>query len=340
MNILVTGGTGYIGSHTIIELYKHRFENIFILDDLSNSSKKVIQRINKISGKTPHFFQIDLTDIDNLRDIFDNYSFDAVLHFAAKKAVAESSLFPLDYYNNNLLSTMNLLKMMDEFDVNYLIHSSSATIYGDSNEYPYQETTIPGNPLSPYGASKYFCEKIINDFVNASKKIKCISLRYFNPIGAHESGLIGEDPKGVPNNLIPYITQVAVGKREKLSIFGNDYKTPDGTCRRDYIHIKDIALGHCSALSRVTNDMHTDNFEVFNLGTGQPYSVLEIVNKFIEITNIRIEYDFESRREGDMPEFWANVNKASTLLGWKANHRLADMLQDAWNWQKNNPNGY
>ncbi len=335
MNILVTGGTGYIGSHTVVELL-NQGHAVSIVDNLINSSEKVIERIQTIAGKAVTFHNLDLCNRAATNDLFNKKTFDAVVHFAGLKAVGESVEKPLDYYHNNILSTLNLLQAMNSHSVKKLVFSSSATVYGNPGTVEYSETLPIGRNISnPYGQTKFMIEQIIRDMCIAQPDFEASLLRYFNPIGAHESGTIGEDPLGIPNNLMPFIAQVATGKREKLAIFGHDYPTPDGTCRRDYIHVVDLAKGHVAALNHLQPGATS-----YNLGSGSPTSVLELVNTFIATTGRPIAYEFAARREGDLPEFYANPTKAEQELGWKTQHTLEDMCRDTWNWQSSNPNGY
>ena len=336
MTILVTGGTGYIGSHTCVVLLENGYD-VVAVDDLSNSSEEALRRVEKITGKTLTFYKADVCDGSALDRIFEAHKIDCVIHFAGMKAVGESVAKPLKYYGNNLGSTIELLKAMRRHGCGSVIFSSSATVYGSENEYPYRETMKKGTCSNPYGWTKSMSEQIFTDAAKADPELSVVLLRYFNPIGAHESGLIGEDPCGIPNNLMPFITQVAVGKRKELTVFGGDYDTPDGTCRRDYIHVMDLADGHVKAIEYAMSHKGT---AVFNLGTGVPYSVLEIIHAFEKANDIKIPYSVGDRREGDLPEFWADAEKARTILGWQTVHTLEDMCRDSWNWQKNNPNGY
>ncbi len=335
MNILLTGGAGFIGSHTAIELLAsgHR---VVIVDNFCNSAKGVIGRIEQISGSRVRCYEADVRDGEELDRIFKFETIDCVIHFAGLKAVGESYDRPLEYYDNNINSTITLLRSMLKNGVGKIIFSSSATVYGEDNPYPYVETMKRGECSSPYGWTKYMAEQIMMDTANAMADFSVLFLRYFNPIGAHPSGEIGEDPKGIPNNLMPYITQVAVGKRDRLTIFGNDYNTPDGTCRRDYLHVVDLAKGHVKAAEYIGEHRGT---EVFNLGTGQPYSVLDIVNTFIEVTGSNVPFVFGNRRKGDLPEFWADATRACEVLGWEAKLTLEDMCRDSFRWQMKNPEG-
>ncbi len=335
MNILVTGGAGYIGSHTVIELLSNG-HSVVVVDNLSNSSPESIRRVEKITNKTVPFYAIDVCNTAELDKIFAEHSFDAAIHFAGLKAVGESVKIPLEYYDNNINSSLSLLRVMYKHGVNKLVFSSSATVYGDPGTPKYAETLPVGQNISnPYGQTKYMIEQIIKDFCVANPSFEASLLRYFNPIGAHESGQIGEDPQGIPNNLMPFIAQVASGRREKLSIFGNDYPTPDGTCKRDYIHVVDLAKGHVAALEHLT-----PGATAYNLGSGNPTSVSELVDTFIEVTGQNIPYEFAARREGDLPEFYADPTKAKKELGWQTEKTIQQMCADTWNWQSHNPKGY
>ena len=336
MSILLAGGAGYIGSHTAVELIRAGYD-VVIADNYDNSCSEVINRIEKITGVRPTAYEADVKDADALRGIFAEQKIDVVIHFAGLKAVGESVQMPVKYYRNNIDTTLTLLEVMNEYGCKNIVFSSSATIYGEDAPVPYTEDMGRGKCTNPYGWTKNMMEQILEDAAYADEDMSVVLLRYFNPIGADESGLIGEDPQGIPNNLMPYISQVAVGRREKLTIFGNDYPTPDGTCRRDYIHVSDLAEGHVKAVGYAMNNK---GVEIINLGTGTPYSVLEIVNAFEDANGIKVPYEFGSRREGDLPEFWANADKAKELLGWEAKRTLTDMCRDTWNWQKNNPQGY
>ena len=336
MTVLVTGGAGYIGSHTCVELLDNGYD-VVVIDDLSNASEEALKRVEKITGKTLAFYKENVHDNAALTKIFDAHKIDCVIHFAGFKAVGESVSRPLEYYRNNLDATLTLLEVMREHGCTAVIFSSSATVYGEESPYPYIETMKKGSCSSPYGWTKSMSEQIFCDAAKADDTLSAVLLRYFNPIGAHESGFIGEDPSGIPNNLMPFITQVAVGKRPELTIFGGDYDTPDGTCRRDYIHVMDLAAGHVKAIEYA---LKNKGIGIFNLGTGVPYSVLEIVRAFEEASGIKIPYSIGGRRFGDLPEFWADPKKAKEVLGWQTARSLADMCRDSWNWQKNNPNGY
>lgn len=335
MNILVTGGAGYIGTHTLIELVENGHSPV-VVDNLSNSSKEAIRRVESIVNQTIPFYEIDLRDTEKLEDVFATNTFDAVIHFAGLKAVGQSVQQPLEYYDTNINSSLSLLRVMQKYEVNKLVFSSSATVYGDPGTPKYVETLPVGQNISnPYGQTKYVIEQIIKDFCTANPSFEATLLRYFNPIGAHESGQIGEDPQGIPNNLMPFIAQVASGKRDKLSIFGNDYPTQDGTCKRDYIHVVDLAKGHVAAL----NHLH-QGVIAYNLGSGTPTSVLELVNTFIKTTGKNIPYEFAPRRDGDLPEFYADPTKAKSQLNWTTEKTIQQMCEDTWNWQSQNPNGY
>ena len=326
MRVLVTGGVGYIGSHTVVELIKAGHEPV-IVDDLSNAKADVVDRIQTITAVKPAFYQADCKDKDALRKIFSVHKIDAVIHFAAFKAVGESVKKPLQYYRNNLDSTFSLLEVMEEFDCKKFIFSSSATVYGPDNPHPYKEEMPAIQSSSPYGWTKVMIERILTDYVTAHPNFCAVLLRYFNPIGAHESGLLGDDPNGIPNNLMPYIGRVAAGKLEKLTIFGGDYPTPDGTCQRDYLHVVDLAVGHLKALEFAKE--HT-GVETINLGTGNGISVLELVNAFNKANDMELPYVIGPRRDGDLPAFWADAEKARILLGWKATHTVEDMCRSAW----------
>ena len=334
--VLLAGGAGYIGSHTAVELLNAGYD-VVVVENYSNSSPESIKRVEKITGKSVSLYEADICDTKKLKEIFAKHKIDVVIHFAGLKAVGESVQKPLMYYRNNIDTTLSLLETMQEFGVKNVIFSSSATVYGEENKIPYLETMRRGTCSNPYGWTKAMMEQIFEDAAKADENLSVVLLRYFNPIGAHESGMIGEDPNGIPNNLMPFITQVAVGKREKLTIFGNDYPTPDGTCRRDYIHVCDLAVGHVKATDYILNHK---GVEVFNLGTGVPYSGLDIVNAFESVNDVKVPYVIGARRFGDLAEFYANADKAAEFLGWKTTHTLEDMCRDSWNWQKQNPNGY
>ena len=336
MKVLVTGGAGYIGSHTCIELIEAGYTPI-VVDNLCNSSAKSLERVKEITGQTITFYQGDVCDEKLLNTILDEHEVVCAIHFAGLKAVGESVAMPLTYYTNNLVSTMTLCKVLGERNVKKIVFSSSATVYSGDNEMPLRETSKTGNCTNPYGWTKYMGEQILRDIAFADKEWSVVLLRYFNPIGAHHSGLIGEDPKGVPNNLMPYISQVAVGRREKLGVFGNDYDTHDGTGVRDYIHVVDLAKGHVAAISYACN--HTGS-EVFNLGTGTGYSVLDMVKSFEKVNGVPVPYEITARRPGDLATCYADPAKSREGLGWVAEKTLDDMCRDTWNWQKKNPTGY
>ena len=336
MKILVTGGMGYIGSHTCVELLNLGME-VVIADNLCNSNPEALNRIEKITGKCPEFWEVDVCDEAALSKVFEANKIDCVIHFAGLKAVGESVAIPERYYSNNLSSTLTLCRVMAKYNVKKIIFSSSATVYSGDNEMPLRESSKTGNCTNPYGWTKYMGEQILRDIAVADPEWSVVLLRYFNPIGAHASGLMGEDPKGVPNNLLPYISQTAVGRREYLSVFGNDYDTHDGTGVRDYIHVVDLAKGHVAAIGYANS--HTGS-EVFNLGTGTGYSVLDIVNAFEKVNRVAVPYKIAPRRPGDLATCYADPAKSRELLGWVAEKTLEDMCRDTWNWQKQNPNGY
>lgn len=326
MNVLVTGGAGYIGSHTVVELQKAG-HHVIIVDNLSNAKANVIDHIQQITGIRPIFYQIDCADKKAMRIVFDQNLIDAVIHFAGLKAVGESVQKPLAYYRNNLDSTMTLLEMMEGADCKKLIFSSSATVYGPDNPHPYKEEMPAIQSSSPYGWTKVMIERILTDYTAVHPDFCAVLLRYFNPIGAHESGLLGDDPNGIPNNLMPYIGRVAAGQLEKLTIFGDDYPTPDGTCQRDYLHVVDLAVGHLKALEYAQS---YEGVEPINLGTGHGISVLELVHAFENANKIKLPYVIGPRRDGDLPAFWADAEKAKRLLGWEATHSIEDMCRSAW----------
>ena len=335
MAILITGGAGYIGSHTCIEMQNAGYE-IVVVDNLDNSSEEALKRVEKITGKLIKFYKADVRDKDALRKIFSENKIEAVIHFAGLKAVGESVREPIKYYNNNLQNTIALLEVMDEFGVKKIVFSSSATVYGIATEMPLVEG-MPLGAINPYGRTKYFIEEILRDLYVADKDWSIALLRYFNPIGAHKSGLIGEDPKGIPNNLMPYISQVAVGKLEKLHVFGNDYNTVDGTGVRDYIHVVDLADGHVKAINWA---LKNTGCEAFNLGTGNGTSVLQLRDAFVKASGIDVPFVIEPRRPGDLDKVYANAQKAKDVLGWEAKYGIDEMCEDTWRWQKNNPKGY
>lgn len=339
MKILVTGGAGYIGSHTVLCLLESGFQ-VVVYDNLSNASYESINRVQNITGKSVEFVEGDVLDTEKLNSVFNEHEITAVIHFAALKAVGESTQKPLSYYENNVTGSVRLLEMMAQHRVNDFIFSSSATVYGEENPSPYQESMKLGTPSSPYGATKVMVERIMQDQGLANAQFRGVSLRYFNPIGAHESGQIGEDPKGIPNNLLPFIAQVAVGKREQLSVFGDDYPTEDGSCERDYLHVMDLAEGHVAALNWLLSNQQFKGVEAFNLGTGLGTSVFEIIKAFETATKQEIKYQVSPRRDGDLAAFWANANKANLQLGWRAKRDLLTMMEDTWRWQSANPSGY
>ena len=335
MSILVTGGAGYIGSHTVVELIKLGKE-VVIVDNLSNSSILVLDRIEEITGKRPTFYELDVADKAALRSVFEKESIEAAIHFAGYKAVGESVEKPVMYYENNIMSTLSLVEVMAEFGVKKIVFSSSATVYGLNNPSPLLEN-MPTSATNPYGYTKVMLEQILRDLEVSDKEWSVALLRYFNPIGAHESGLIGEDPAGIPNNLMPFIAQVAVGKRAELSVFGNDYDTVDGTGVRDYIHVVDLALGHIKALEKISD---TTGVYTYNLGSGQGTSVLELVQAFEKVNGVKVPYKIVDRRPGDVATCYANADKALAELNWKTEKTIEDMCRDTWNWQSKNPNGY
>lgn len=336
MKILVTGGTGYIGSHTVVELLLCGYD-VVIYDNLSNSKEMVVDRIEKITGKRPIFVKGDILDKDGLYNVFKEHKIDCVINFAGLKAVGESIKVPLKYYKNNIVGTVNLLEVMEEVGCYNFIFSSSATVYGDPISVPVDETFKTGGTTNPYGTTKLFIEQILKDLYVSNNKFNIAILRYFNPIGAHPSGLIGEDPNGIPNNLAPYITQVMVGKRECLNIFGADYETEDGTCIRDYIHVCDLARGHVCAINKLNEN---PGVVIYNLGTGKGSSVFDILHAFEKAYGKEIPYKVVGRRDGDIKANYTKVDKAYKELGFKAKYDIYDMAKDQWNWQKNNPNGY
>ena len=336
MSILVTGGTGYIGSHTVVELIKEG-RDVVIVDNLSNSKLCVLDRIEKITGTRPEFIKCDLLDYDLLNKVFEDHpEIDSVIHFAGLKAVGESCSLPLRYYHNNLTGTFNLVDCMLKHNVKRIVFSSSATVYGVPKSVPIKED-FPLSTTNPYGETKLMIERILKDVCAANPDFSVCVLRYFNPIGAHESGIIGEDPRGIPNNLLPYISKVAAGKLAELSVFGNDYDTKDGTGVRDYIHVVDLSLAHLKAIDYTNGKC---GIEYFNVGTGNGYSVLEMVNAFSKVWGAPVKYKFAPRRPGDIAECYADPTKAREILGWNAERDLAKMCEDAARWQKNNPDGY
>lgn len=336
MHVVVTGGAGFIGSHTVVELLQAGYE-VVIIDNFSNSSPLVLSRIEEITGKRPLLIEGDIRDRALLDDVFKQHEIDAVVHFAGLKAVGESVQKPLEYYDNNVSGSVVLFEAMRDAGVKRLVFSSSATVYGDPEEIPISENCPIGVPTNPYGMSKLMVERILQDLVVAEADFSVALLRYFNPIGAHESGLIGENPSGIPNNLLPYVTQVAIGKLAQLSIFGSDYPTVDGTGVRDYIHVVDLAKGHLAALDYLKGAV---GCHVWNLGTGQGYSVLQIVEAFEKATGVSVPYKLVERRAGDIAECWSNPAKAKDELGWVAAYGLEDMMHHSWKWQKGNPEGF
>lgn len=335
MSILVTGGAGFIGSHTCVELLENGYDCV-VVDNLSNSSKKAMDRVEEITGKKLRFYEADVCDETALLKIFEENNIEAVIHFAGYKAVGESVEKPLMYYENNLINTMTLLRVMKKYDVKRFVFSSSATVYGADNKVPFTED-MPLSAINPYGRTKLFIEEILRDTYSSDNSFSIALLRYFNPVGAHKSGLIGEAPRGIPNNLMPYISQVAVGKREYLSVFGNDYYTADGTGSRDYIHVIDLAKGHVKAIEWVFSGT---GCEAFNLGTGKGTTVLELVKAFVDATGVEVPYRIAPRRAGDCDEVYACADKAKEILGWTAECGIEEICEDTWRWQKNNPNGY
>ena len=335
MAILTTGGAGYIGSHTCIELINAGYD-VVVVDNLDNSSEKSLERVEKIVGKKVKFYKEDVRDKEALRKIFRENDIEAVIHFAGLKAVGESVAKPIEYYDNNLISTLVLLEVMREFDCKRLVFSSSATVYGVAKEMPLTEN-MPLGAINPYGRTKYFIEEILRDVYVSDNSWSIVLLRYFNPIGAHKSGTMGENPNGIPNNLMPYVTQVAVGKLKELGIFGNDYDTHDGTGVRDFIHVVDLAKGHVKAVKKTEEN---PGLKIYNLGTGVGYSVLDIVNNFEAATGVKVPYVFKPRRPGDIATCYSDATLAKEELGWVAEYGIREMCEDAWRWQKNNPNGY
>lgn len=336
MNILVTGGAGFIGSHTCVELLENGY-GVVVVDNLCNSNPKALDRVKEITGKDLKFYEGDILDRDCLNKIFDENSIDCVIHFAGLKAVGESVHKPWEYYNNNITGTLTLIDVMRQHGCKNIIFSSSATVYGNPAEIPITEKCPKGQCTNPYGWTKSMLEQILTDMHTADEEWNVILLRYFNPIGAHPSGKMGENPNGIPNNLMPYITQVAIGKLPELGVFGNDYDTPDGTGVRDYIHVMDLASGHVAALKKIKENA---GLCIYNLGTGVGYSVLDIVKNFEEATGIKIPYSIKPRRDGDIATCYSDATKAKEELGWTAKYGIKEMCRDSWNWQKNNPNGY
>ncbi|MBQ2473258.1 MULTISPECIES: UDP-glucose 4-epimerase GalE [Lachnospira] len=336
MAILVTGGAGFIGSHTVLELLNAGYE-VVVVDNLVNASKESLKRVEELSNKKVTFYENDILDRDALNKIFDKEDIDSVIHFAGLKAVGESVAKPLEYYHNNISGSLVLFDVMRNHGVKNIIFSSSATVYGDPAFIPITEECPKGKPTNPYGMTKWMLEEILMDIQKADPEWNVILLRYFNPIGAHESGRMGENPNGIPNNLMPYITQVAVGKLQQLGVFGNDYDTPDGTGVRDYIHVVDLALGHVAAIKKIAEN---PGVKIYNLGTGNGYSVLDIVKNFEEATGVKIPYVIKERRAGDIATCYCDASLAKKELGWEAKRDLKQMCADSWRWQSNNPNGY
>ena len=336
MNILVTGGAGFIGTHTLVELNAARHDTV-VVDNLSNANPKALERVSELAGKDIPFYAVDIRDREGLNRVMQAHRFDACIHFAGLKAVGESVAKPWEYYENNIGGTLVLLDVLRRHGCKNIIFSSSATVYGDPTVVPITEACPKGHSTNPYGKTKSMLEEIMMDMRTADPEWNVVLLRYFNPIGAHPSGRIGEHPNGIPNNLMPYLTQVAIGKREELGVFGNDYPTPDGTGVRDYIHVVDLAKGHVAALQAIERKC---GCAIYNLGTGQGYSVLQLVKAFEKANGIKIPYRIKPRRAGDIATCYSNPVKAWRELGWKAQYGLEEMCRDAWNWQKNNPDGY
>ena len=335
MKVLVTGGAGYIGSHTVVELLNEGYD-VVVIDNLANSSREAIRRVEEITGKTVYFYENDVRDRAALELIFTAHDIDWVIHFAGLKAVGESVAKPVEYYDNNIGSTLVLIDVMRKFGVKNIVFSSSATVYGTPAELPLKETSVMNPTTNPYGTSKVMQEQILKDVFVADNNWNIVLLRYFNPVGAHESGRIGEDPKGIPNNLMPYVAQVASGKLKEIGVFGNDYPTPDGTGVRDYIHVVDLACGHVAAIKK----LNKAGVHIYNLGTGNGYSVLQMIAAFSKACGKQLPYSIKPRRAGDIATCYASSEKAEKELGWKAEYDLEKMCLDQWNWQKNNPNGY
>ncbi len=336
MKVLLTGGAGYIGSHTAVELLNAGHE-VVILDNLANSSVKAIHRVERLTNQTIQFYERDIQDTKGLDEVFEKEHIDAVIHFAGLKAVGESVANPLEYYRINLNGALALCQAMQAHGINKLVFSSSATIYGEPTEIPISEQSAVVDAANPYGRTKLMIEKILEDLSHANPEFNVVRLRYFNPAGAHASGEIGEDPRGIPNNLLPFVSQVAVGKRPELTVFGDDYPTPDGTCIRDYIHVVDLALGHLAAINKLEQN---PGLVTYNLGTGQGYSVFEIIRAFETANNLTIPYQVGPRRSGDIPTSYTNPSLASEELGWSATKGIEDICRDAWHWQQKNPSGY
>lgn len=336
MKVLLAGGAGYIGTHTAVQLLKGGYE-VVVVDNYDNSCPEAVKRAEALAGGKIALYEADIQDREAVQAILAKEQPETVIHFAGLKAVGESVAKPLKYYRNNINTTLSLLEAMADTGVKRMIFSSSATVYGEQNPAPYNEEMPKGLCTNPYGWTKSMMEQILADAATANPELGVVLLRYFNPIGAHESGRIGEDPQGIPNNLMPYVSQVAVGRREQLTVFGGDYDTPDGTCLRDYIHVMDLADGHVKAVDFAAGHK---GVEIFNLGTGKPYSVLDIVNTFQQVNGVKVNYAIGPRRAGDLPVCYADAGKAKKVLGWEAKRTLADMCRDSWNWQKNNPDGY
>ena len=336
MKVLLAGGAGYIGTHTAVQLLKGGYE-VVVVDNYDNSCPEAVKRAEELAGGKIALYEADIQDREAVQAILAKEQPETVIHFAGLKAVGESVAKPLKYYRNTINTTLSLLEAMAETGVQRIIFSSSATVYGEQNPAPYNEEMPKGLCTNPYGWTKSMMEQILADAATANPELGVVLLRYFNPIGAHESGRIGEDPQGIPNNLMPYVSQVAVGRREQLTVFGGDYDTPDGTCLRDYIHVMDLADGHVKAVEFAAGHK---GVEIFNLGTGKPYSVLDIVNTFQQVNGVKVNYAIGPRRAGDLPVCYADAGKAKKVLGWEAKRTLADMCRDSWNWQKNNPDGY
>jgi len=339
LNILITGGAGYIGSHTLIELAKANY-NFIVYDNLSNSSQESLKRVSQIIGRDITFVNGDIRDTAKLKETFSSHDIDSVIHFAGLKAVGESVAKPLEYYDNNVVGTLRLLEVMKEFNCKKIVFSSSATVYGDPATTPILENFPVGGTTNPYGTSKYMIERILEDLYISDNSFKIAILRYFNPVGAHESGTIGEDPNGIPNNLMPFIAQTAVGKREYLSVFGNDYDTHDGTGVRDYIHVVDLSIAHIKAIDYINSNQFNIKNSTFNIGTGTGYSVLDVVKAFEKASGKKVPYKLVDRRAGDIAKCYANPSFAKEILGWEAKRDLEQMCEDSWRWQSNNPDGY
>ena len=334
MKVLVTGGLGYIGSHTVVELIDNNYE-VVIIDNLSNSELFILDNIERITGVRPIFYNMNLLDSQGLEEVFNSHKIDGIIHFAAFKSVSESVKNPFKYYNNNLNSLMNVLNFMNNKNIKNIVFSSSCTVYGQPDKLPVSEAEPFKKATNPYAKTKQISEGMLEDFINFNDKVRGISLRYFNPVGAHESALIGELPKGIPDNLVPYITQTAAGVREELSVFGKDYNTHDGTAIRDYIHVEDLAKAHLKAFNFLNDSEDKNIYEFFNVGTGIGYSVLDVINSFENINNLKLNYFFKDRRDGDIEEIYSDVKKSKKVLKWKSKRSLDDMMSSAWRWQKN-----